>query len=261
MTDRRAVAIALVLAAAACAPAPRIAPPRDSSAQETSPFQPFTPARGYPELLLSDFDEPGVASVVTAGTPPRHGVWYAYNDGSPTCAQMPSPQEPYLTSKPTTPAPGSGGQALHAAWRGCSTWGAGVAAQLNGPEGDAGARVLPYDLSGYTGVTFWAKSEPVPDGLLRVMFPMIDDTEVKFGGLCDEALVGPGRCNDAYQTLVVVSAAATWQQFVVPFSSLSQQGWGERFTWNPAHVTTIQLQAPGAGSLADFWIDDVYLTR
>src|SRR5688572_16355605 len=40
--------------------------------------------------VLSDFPSQ-VARINTAGTPPRSGYWYSYNDGSATCAQQPTP--------------------------------------------------------------------------------------------------------------------------------------------------------------------------
>src|SRR3954452_2294553 len=42
-----------------------------------------------PDALVSNFEDPVAATVVTSGSPPRNGYWYSYNDGSTGCVQMP----------------------------------------------------------------------------------------------------------------------------------------------------------------------------
>src|SRR4051812_45045243 len=87
-----------------------------------------------PANKLSDFEDTAAATVTASGTPPRNGYWYTYNDMSATCVQMPANGGVYVGETPTTASPGpSGGMALHAQWNTCSTWGAGVGADLNQP--------------------------------------------------------------------------------------------------------------------------------
>ena len=45
---------------------------------------------------------------------------------------------------------------------------------------------VPYDLTGYTGITFWAMSSTTADNKLRVKIPMTDETKIADGGSCDE---------------------------------------------------------------------------
>ena len=40
-----------------------------------------------------------------------------------------------------------------------------------------------------------------------------------------------------------------------------QEVWGAIFTWNPAHVTSIQIQAQNKVESYDFFIDDMYFIK
>jgi len=215
--------------------------------------------------MVSDFEDLAAATVVHEGTPPRNGVWYAYSDGSATCAQVPSGGATFVGAAPPTPAPGSvGSLALHAQWTGCSTWGAGVGADLNVPEAPAGGAYigpkLPYDLSTFKGLTFWAMAMPGTDTFLRVKLPMRANTLIEDGGAC---LDGADRCGDTYGQFFTLASNGNWKQVTVRFSDTSfvQEGWGAPFAWNPADVTSIQIQSTDPAETYDFWIDDLYLIR
>jgi hypothetical protein len=224
-----------------------------------------------PDNLIANFED--AAAVVTmSGSPVRNGGWYPYNDGSSTCVQSPVSSGTYPTAVPPsfdgTP---NNTRALHAVWTGCSTWGAGVGASLNWPVIDGGTYSgpqVPYDLTGYAGVTFWAMSSTTADNKLRVKFPMTDDTKIADGGNCDESdpTIGAGKCSDDFGMLFALPTNGSWQQIVVYFSDptrFKQEGWGHTFPWNPAHVTSIQFQSQGAetGQSYDFWLDDVYFFK
>ena len=72
-----------------------------------------------PMNLISDFEDPAAATIVMAGTPPRNGYWYTYNDDNPkgtdsTCVQdpksgpqnLPDPPLTYFGSAPPSAAAG-----------------------------------------------------------------------------------------------------------------------------------------------------------
>jgi hypothetical protein len=221
-----------------------------------------------PNNLLSDFSDTAAATVVAAGTPPRNGYWYTYNDMSATCVQMPANGAAYVGETPTTPSSGpSGGMALHAQWNTCSTWGAGVGADLNQPPTDGGTYMglkVPYDLTGYTGITFWAMAAPGTDTKLRVKLPMTVETKTTDGGKCvDNGTTS--KCSDDWGQAFQLPNNGNWSQITVKFSDTSkfkQEGWGvPSYAWNPADVTSIQIQSVDMGEKYDFWIDDVYLTK
>jgi hypothetical protein len=233
------------------------------------------------DQLISNFED-AVAVVVQAGTPPRNGYWYSYNDGTTTCMQVPIAAnkmvdppivaEQYVPTAPATfPSNGSGSTlALHAKWMGCSTWGAGVGADLGQPAAEDGGTYdgpkVPYDLTGYTGFVFWAMSSPTADTHLRVKVNMTDETKDVDGGLCKEdgTTHKVGKCSDAWGQLFTLPTNGNWQKVTVNFSDTTkfkQEGWGDTFPWNPAHAVSIQIQSQDTTEAYDFWIDDMYLTK
>jgi hypothetical protein len=220
--------------------------------------------------LLADFEDP-VAVVTMSGSPARNGQWYAYNDGSSTCIETPAADTQYATAVPPTfDGTPNNTRALHAQWTGCFIWGAGVGSDLNVPIVAGGVYTgprVPYDLTGYTGITFWARSASTADNMLRVKLLMTDETRIADGGNCNEAdpAIGSNMCSDSWGKLFALPTNGAWQQIAVNFADLSfkQEGWGHIFPWNPAHVIAINFQSQDAevGQLYDFWLDDVYLTK
>jgi hypothetical protein len=216
---------------------------------------------------LSDFEDPTAATIVRVGTPARNGYWYSFNDQDSTCVQLPKMSDPYVSSTPPTSAPEGQTSALHAQWSGCDISGAGVGADLNQPlVGDGTRTKHPYDLTGYTGLTFWAMSDANGYKGLRVRLPMTDDTNVTNGGNCDESdpSIGTNKCGDGFGYNFLLPADGSWAQVTVTFSDpqrFKQEGWGHVFNWNPAHVTSIQIKSNEPGETYDFWIDNIYLLK
>jgi hypothetical protein len=214
--------------------------------------------------LISDFEE-GRALVLPLGDPARSGYWYSYNDAAASCLQSPAHGELYYGSTPALAAP-SGGRALHASWNGCAAWGAGVGADFNAPV-DGGltstAPRVPYDLTGYTGISFSAMAMPGTSTMVRAKVVMRVSTQIIERGTCDESVLGIDRCGDEWGEPFPLPADGTWKALTVRFSDVTfkQEGWGQPFAWNPADVLGIQFQSVAAGGLYDFWIDDVTLVR
>jgi hypothetical protein len=224
-----------------------------------------------PSEILSDFEDLAIATIVQTGSPPRNGFWYTYNDGSATCLQVPppmtgsAPPQTYVPEVPPTSAPlgTAGSLALHARWSDCTSWGAGIGADINTPVTSAGAVYtgpkVPYDLTQYSGITFWAMATPGTDVQLRVKLPMTAETRVEDGGTCVESTTF--KCSDDWGEVFSLPANGNWKQVTVRFSDrfFQQEGWGAAFPWNPRDVTSIQIQAVDRMETYDFWIDDVYL--
>jgi len=215
---------------------------------------------------LSDFEDLAVARIVQAGDPPRNGYWYTYNDGSATCAQEPAVGATYVGSPPPTNAPGTvGSLALHAMWTGCDTWGAGIGADISVPL-TAGGGVytgpkVAYDLTPFIGITFWAMATPGSDFALRLKLPMRAETRVEDGGSCVQS--STMNCSDDWGEQFTLPANGNWKQVTVRFTDVGfrQEGWGALFDWNPADVTSIQIQSVDKAETYDFWIDDISLLR
>jgi hypothetical protein len=210
-----------------------------------------------PDLVISDFEDT-MGVVYMNGTPKRNGYWYSYNDMSATCMQVPAKGVAYVAG--TIPGGGRCLQstfALEAKGSGCMTWGAGIGADLGQPAApDGGTYMGPkvaYDVTPYVGVKFYARTEPGKAIDLRIKIPMTDETKIADGGNCDEATVGVNKCSDDYGKALALTA--NWKRYNVLFTDLTQEGWGQMFTWNPAHVTSLQLQNK-MGDDFDFWVDD-----
>jgi hypothetical protein len=221
-----------------------------------------------PADMLSDFEQ-GRAIVLPLGDPARNGVWYSYNDDSAGCLQSPAHGGSYFASAPAEPAPGvSRGRALHVNFNQCSSWGAGVGTDFNSPPSDGGA--VParprttYDLTAYSGVTFWAMASLGTDTTVRLKMVMRASTQIQDGGTCDESMLGPDRCGDEWGAPFTLPGDGTWKAVTVKFSdpSFKQESWGNPFAWNPADVLGVQFQSVREHTgLYDFWIDDIYLLR
>jgi hypothetical protein len=218
--------------------------------------------------LLSNFEDLAGATVVRLGTPPRNGYWYAYNDASPTCVQTPAAGARCIGEEPPMPAPwNSGSLALHGRWSGCTTWGAGVGADLNAPlVSDGGVYLGPkvgYDIGAFNAITFFAMVAPGGDTRLRLKVLTRTTTRIQDGGTCDESTIGANKCGDHYGEPLNLTSTGTWKQITVTFSNpaFRQEGWGAWFPFVPRDVTGIQIQSAATGEPYDFWIDDMYLLR
>jgi hypothetical protein len=225
------------------------------------------PANVRPEDLLSDFEE-GQALVLPLGSPARNGYWYSYNDASTGCLQSPAHGDMYYPSTPAASPPGpSRGRALHANWINCAAWGAGVGADFNAIAMDGGVAPakprMPYDLTAFTGIAFWAMATAGTDPTVRVKMVMRASTQIQDGGTCDEAVLGTDRCGDEWGVSFSLPTDGTWKAITVRFNDpgFKPEGWGQPFAWNPADVLGIQFQSSSAAGLYDFWIDDIYLLR
>jgi len=199
---------------------------------------------------ISDFED-GSGSVLANGM--RNGAWYSYIDTAPTCAVMPLPHAAVTAGE----IPGGRCAslfALHFTGTGCSVFGAGVGTDLAAPAaGDAGATStakVPYDVTGYSGISFWSRADKGTS--MRFKMPMTDETKTTDGGNCTE--VATAKCSDDFGANIALTTK--WIKHTVMFSTMHQEGWGKVFTWTPGHVTSIQFQVPVV-PMFDVWIDDV----
>jgi len=217
---------------------------------------------------ISDFES---GSGVVLPWDGRRGGWYAYNDRSATCVEDPAPGAPDPASAPLeTPRCGSTA-AFRARGMGCSTWGAGVGADLAAPapvdgaagSGSAPTRKITYDLSGFRAISFWGRVGAGATGAVRFKLPMLADTKIVDGGLCQLSEIGTDKCSDDWGRPLIFSTA--WKLFTVPLvddsgTGLSTEGWGKQFPLDLTNVVAIQFQV-AANTTFDVWIDDVNLTR
>lgn len=199
-----------------------------------------------PENMIDDM-ESGTGSIIAQEE--RVGAWYTYNDATATATQTPIAGDPFLPEA----IPGGHGSSLYAAHTvgsGFTTWGAGMGFDLNNPgDGEGGAGIKgQYDGSSFTGIAFWAKGS-VP---MRFKVQLAGTVPTSTGGTCtgDPDL----ECQDSHGKSIPLTGE--WQQYVIPFTELKQEGWGTKVGWDGATLVGIQFQV--AKSLAfDVWIDDI----
>jgi hypothetical protein len=126
-----------------------------------------------------------------------------------------------------------------------SSYGA-IGCSLNGSTSNTVEVPSVYNVSGFTGVSFYAKGTP---SLLQVVVNTTETVIPTYGGTCAATTCSGNRVN-------ISLSSSTWNLFSVPFSSLAMG----TATFNPAHVLTINFQAQNSGVStlsADFWIDDL----
>jgi hypothetical protein len=210
---------------------------------------------GTTDDTISDFED-GAGSVLPNGG--RNGGWYTYTDTAPTCMVMPAPNG----SATAAEIPGGRCQsmfAMHFTGMGCSVFGAGVGTDLAAPAaGDGGttttAAKTPYDVSMYSGISFWVRADK--GSSIRFKMPMTDETKTTDGGNCVDSTTA--KCSDDFGSNIALTK--NWVKKTVMFSKMTQEGWGKKFTWTPAHVTSIQFQVPITTAF-DVWIDDVSFVK
>jgi hypothetical protein len=199
-----------------------------------------------PENMIDDM-EAGTGSIIMQEG--RVGAWYTYNDESAGGTQTPVAGEPFLPEA----IPGGNGTSLYAAHMvgsGFGVWGAGMGFDLNNPgDGEGGAGIKgQYDGSAFQGIAFWAKGS-VP---MRFKVQLAGTVPTTAGGTCtgDPDL----ECQDSHGKSIPLSE--NWQQYVIPFTDLKQEGWGTKVGWDATTLVGIQFQV--AKSLDfDVWIDDI----
>lgn len=189
-----------------------------------------------PDNMIDDM-ESGTGSIKPQNG--RIGAWYTYNDETAAGSQTPLMGSAFLPEA-TTGGPSGSLHAAHTYGSGFATWGAGMGFDLN----NDGATKKVYDVTGKTGFAFWGKGgHPV-----RVKVLTSGTTPVAEGGTCST------NCGDNHG--LILTFTGSWQQFVVPFTSLVQEGWGAKIAFAPNTVIGIQFQVT-ANVAFDYWVDDI----
>jgi Complex I intermediate-associated protein 30 (CIA30) len=141
----------------------------------------------------------------------RSGQWYSFDDGSNTPDGGVDPLTMVCNAPVSGGAPGSTMALEVSSVVGFSGF-AGVGVALDA----VGSTSTPYDVSAYTGVAFWAKG----NSDLNFRFLMTD--------------------NSQWGSSVYVTSS--WQQFVIPISSLAlEYSTSEAGALDPKEVTTLQF--------------------
>jgi hypothetical protein len=195
-----------------------------------------------PDPLDIDNLEDGNDSIITQQG--RRGDWYSYNDGT-AGVQMPP------TSSFASSSPGADGSARAArtTGHGFTLWGAGMGFDLNSLPNPGGG-VGRIDGSAYTGISFKAKGT----GAMRVNVQTVAVLLVASGGTCVAGATEEEACEDAHGKDIPLTS--TWTTHKVPWTGMTQVGWGKMITFDKTKLTGILWQVE-QGVTFDFWIDDI----
>ena len=214
-------------------PVPAMAP------KSTPPAPPACPrlvvARGDAPLL-EDWEEHDSRVAPLDG---RGGNWITYDDGTGT--QTPPDKSPLFPTRIAGGRPGNT-RALHVVGGKFTNWGVTFGAEL--------ADAACYDASAYAGIEFWAKGP----GVVKVGFQMLDDQDVKYGGLCNV---------DCYNThRKVIDLDNTWKHYAVRWEELRQlYEAGPPLAFDPGRVRFLEFGIAPEDTPFDLWIDDVAFLR
>ncbi|WP_437817026.1 hypothetical protein [Sorangium sp. So ce1078] len=177
---------------------------------------------------------------------PRRGFWFVANDGK----GQQIPERGFYMSDLGLPRGGSQWAANSEADSGFTSWGAIFGFTLD-DTGNATSGF--YDASEFRGFGFWAHGKSSSND--EVLVDVIDVQTWQQGGICGTE----GRCNDHYHAVVTLTPC--WKYYEIPFSELSQAGWGQQFdAVDVTQVSGIQFRFV-AGVSFNVWIDDISFLR
>jgi hypothetical protein len=108
----------------------------------------------------------------------------------------------------------------------------------------------PYNVTGTTGIGFYAKGQ----GTIDLLLDTTDTWSTEFGGSCDDT---SEVCWDQHHKLLPLEA--DWAYHEVPWDAFVQAGWGKLVPFAPANFLGIQFAVGPKSMPADFWIDDLRL--
>ena len=246
-----------------------------------------------PGVVVIDDMEDGTQYILSDDG--RVGLWYTYNDASPSGTQEPALGFPMYrtTTEEGDPDPSSvvparpcgGGDVapffatepsckfVARTWgTGQSGWGAGMGVDLNGEGGVKN----PFDASGYGGIGFFAIGSARANTLrvnvqdVRTTPESADAADRRYIDRCEsfknEDGSPTGRCNDHYGYNVTISPD-TWKWIEIPFKCMTNGAWGYASIaggGTPAEnvlrrdaVVGVQFQITGADPDANGMLDPI----
>lgn len=189
--------------------------------------------------LIDDFED-GDAAAFKAFQ--REGYWFAASDPTEGATLAPDRGGFKPDRLPIAESNRENLFAAHLKANGQKDWGAVWGVTLRWRS--EGIR-CPLNASSFAGVRFRAKGP----GTVRVAFPVPETQPVDAGGTCK------ARCYDVHGQLLVLTGR--WDDYLVRWDHLEQQGWGAEARFEPSRVNGFQIAVRPQELPADLWIDDV----
>jgi hypothetical protein len=181
--------------------------------------------------------ELGTGSIIMKNN--RVGAWYTYNDKTTGGTQTPTAG---MTFAVDMTGGVNGTKCARTQGMGFTNWGAGMGFDLNNT---GTAKGVYMGAGAYTGIAFQSKGSKFR---IKVLIPATTPTAE--GGTCSAAT----GCGDNHGKMI--DATTGWTAQTVPFSALTQEGWGTAAPFSNAGIIGIQFQV-AKGETFDFSIDDI----
>jgi hypothetical protein len=177
----------------------------------------------------------------------RNGPWYVFNDG--TIGGMESPFTISALTGANARAGSNSLEALHLTGSGFTGFGLGVGADFV----NTAAKKVPYDVSAYKGIQFYAKIASGTTSILKLLIPTTySDPD---GGQCSGT--GANQCDD-HLFFPLSGLKTTWDLYQVNFSALAQVGFGlKQSSLDPTSVYSLQFVLSTKPLPVDIWLDDI----
>lgn len=214
---------------------------QDASGEPSGPSDLCT--TGAEVELIDDMEDGDGTIHMTAE---RGGVWFSFNDKT-AGSQLPASDDETFVMSELDPPRAASRFAARTHGGGFTEWGAGIGFEIYNQKA--------YDLSGYAGITFWARR--APDTAPNIRFAVTDSATTPRGGQCQQ-YVDYSTCSDYFGA--DISLSTTFERYSFTWSELEQVGWGEPQpdSVNASEIYGVRFQTDTSGDF-DFWIDDVAL--
>lgn len=208
-----------------------------------------------PTAVIDDMEDgDGLLTEVAA----RNGGWWTAGDGTVGASMVPVQIEftDELALPEAIPEPRCGSNyAMRVTGQGFTDWGAVIGLGIAfGERKDGTTGAVPYDVSAYEGVEFYARIGDTSTNEVR--YQISDSNSDPDGGVCTDVRGDSEECWDAFG-VALPRLDTTWRRYKIPFAGLAQRGFG----YKAAGVVTtaayeITFNFPAA-SVFDFWVDDL----
>jgi hypothetical protein len=181
--------------------------------------------------------ELGTGSIIMKNN--RVGAWYTYNDKTTGGTQTPTAGTTFAVDMTGGV---NGSKCARTQGMGFTNWGAGMGFDLNNT---GTAKGVYMGAGAYTGIAFQSKGSKFR---IKVLIPATTPTAE--GGTCS-ATTG---CGDNHGK--IIDATTAWTAQAIPFSALTQEGWGTAAAFSSGAIIGIQFQV-AKGETFDFSIDNI----
>ncbi len=165
----------------------------------------------------------------------RFGAWYAAADDTPGSSFA------LAVVSLVGGHPGSS-RSISFAGDPFASWGAVCGFALD----EASGTRVPYDISGYSAIRFWARAAAAT----TIAFKIPTVATVPEGGVCT-------TCNDHYGAYVPLTTS--WQEHLVDLGGLAQQGWGDPVGLDLTTALSLEWFTGTQVAPWQIWIDHVEL--